>query len=80
MKQSEKLHNEISQIADRLNCSFVEAVLEFCESNGYDPEDVVKQMDGITKDRLKQSAIDERMVRKSVSAVDTLPLPLVKDE
>lgn len=76
MKQSEKLHAEISQIAENLGCSFVEAVLEFCETNQYDPEDLVKQMDGITKDRLRQSAIDERMVRKSVSAVDTLPLPL----
>lgn len=79
MKQSEKLHNEISQIAEKLNCSFVEAVLEFCEINNYDPEDIVKQMDSITRDRLKQSAIDERMVRKSVSAVDTLSLPLVKE-
>ncbi len=79
MKQSEKLHTEISQIAKDLNCSFVEAVLEFCEANQYEPDDVVRQMDGITKDRLKQSAIDERMVRKSVSAVDTLSLPLVKE-
>lgn len=76
MKQSEKLHTEISQIAERLNCSFVEAVLEFCESHQYDPEDVVRQMDDITKERLKQSAIDERLVRKSVSAVESLPLPL----
>ena len=79
MKQSERLHTEISQLAERLNCSFVDAVLEFCESHQYDPEDVVRQMDGITKDRLKQSAIDERMVRESVSAVDTLSLPLVKE-
>jgi hypothetical protein len=76
MKQSEKLHTEISQIAERLNCSFVEAVLEFCESHQFDPEDVVRQMDDITKERLKQSAIDERLVRKSVSAVESLPLPL----
>ena len=78
VKQSEKLHNEISQIANKLNCSFVDAVLKFCEDNDYDPEDVVKQMDSITKDRLKQSAIDERMVRKSVSAIDSPPLPLEK--
>lgn len=76
MKQSERLHTEISQIAERLNCSFVEAVLEFCESHQFDPEDVVRQMDDITKERLKQSAIDERLVRKSVSAVESLPLPL----
>ena len=76
MKQSEKLHTEISQIAEKLNCSFIEAVLEFCESHQFDPEDVVKQMDDITKERLKQSAIDERMVRKSVSAVESLSLPL----
>lgn len=76
MKQSEKLHTEISQIAERLNCSFFDAVLEFCESHQFDPEDVVRQMDDITKERLKQSAIDERLVRKSVSAVESLPLPL----
>lgn len=76
MKQSEKLHTEISQIAERLNCSFFDAVLEFCESHQFDPEDVARQMDDITKERLKQSAIDERLVRKSVSAVESLPLPL----
>lgn len=79
MKQSEKLHNEISEIASKLDCSFVEAVLEFCESNDYDPGDVVKQMDKITKDRIRQSAIDERMVRKCVSSVETLSLPLEKE-
>jgi predicted nucleic acid-binding protein len=76
MKQSEQLHTKISQIADKMNCSFVDAVLEFCEVNLYDPEDIVKQMDDITKDRLKQSAIDERMVRKSVFAAESLELPL----
>lgn len=76
MKQSERLHAEISKIADKLNCSFIEAVLEFCEVNEYDPEDLVKQMDGITKDRLKQSAIDEKMVRRSVSSLESLSLPL----
>jgi predicted nucleic acid-binding protein len=76
MKQSEQLHTKISQIADKMNCSFVDAVLEFCDINFYDPEDIVKQMDDITKDRLKQSAIDERMVRKSVFAAESLELPL----
>jgi hypothetical protein len=33
-------------------------------------------MDDITKDRLKQSAIDERMVRKSVFAAESLELKL----
>lgn len=79
MKQNEKLHTEISQIVDRLNCSFVEAVLEFCEYHQYEPEDVVKQMDIFTKDRLKQSAIDERMVRKTIYTSYSIKLPLVSD-
>lgn len=76
MKQSEKLHAEISKIAEDLKCSFVDAVLEFCESNQIDPEDVVKQMDDITKERVKKSSIDERMVRKSVFTSENHPLPL----
>lgn len=76
MKQSEKLHTEISKIAEDLKCSFVDAVLEFCESNQIDPEDVVKQMDDITKERVKKSSIDERMVRKSVFTSENHPLPL----
>jgi len=76
MKQSEKLHTEISKIAEDLKCSFFDAVLEFCESNQIDPEDVVKQMDDITKERVKKSSIDERMVRKSVFTSENHPLPL----
>ena len=59
MKQSEKIHTEISKIAEDLKCSFFDAVLEFCESNQIDPEDVVKQMDDITKERVKKSSIDD---------------------
>ena len=75
-KQSEKLHAEISEIGQRLNCSFVEAVLEFCAEHQLEPEDLVKQMDEITVARLKQSAIDERMVRKIAAGVESRQLPL----
>lgn len=65
-KQNEKLHKELSVISAGLGCSLVEAVLEFCQTNQVDPEDLVKQMDLLTLARLKRSAIKERMVRKCV--------------
>ena len=65
MNQSERLHTEISKLSDNHQCSFFDAVLIFCEENLYEPEDVIKQMDSITKDRIKQSAIDDRLLRKT---------------
>lgn len=67
-KQSEKLHKDLSDISEKLGCSFVEAVLEFCQTNQVDPEDLVKQMDSLTLAKLKRSAIKEKMVRKCVFA------------
>ena len=74
--KSEKLHAQISDLAQRLGCSFIEATLEFCQDNQIDPEDLVKKMDDITKERLRRSAIDERMVRKAVAALDSMSLIL----
>lgn len=65
-KQSENLHNEIAKVMDDLKCSFIEAILEVCQNNQIDPEDIVKQMDSITKTRAKQCAIENRMVRKAI--------------
>lgn len=75
-KRSENLHAEISKIALENKCSFVDAVLEFCEQNQLDPEDVVKQMDTVTLERLKKSAIDERLIQKKIIKTHSQELPM----
>lgn len=66
-RQSEKLHKEIAQVMFDLDCTFIEAILEVCQTHQIDPEDIVKQMDDITMARARQCAIDNRMIQKSVT-------------
>ena len=66
-RQSEKLHKEIAQVMSDLDCTFIEAILEVCQTHQIDPEDIVKQMDDITMARARQCAIDNRMIQKSVT-------------
>lgn len=66
-RQSEKLHKEIAQVMVDSDCTFIEAILEVCQTHQIDPEDIVKQMDEITVSRARQCAIDSRMVRRSVT-------------
>lgn len=76
-RQSERLHREIAQIMTNTNCSFIEAILEVCQANQIDPEDIVKQMDELTVARARQCAIDNRMVRKATIEGESLnKLPL----
>jgi len=73
-KQSERLHAALAEISERLKCSFFDACIELCKENELDPEDLVKQLDSFTIDRVKQSAIDDRMVSKKNSGVDVKQL------
>lgn len=66
-RQSEKLHKEIAQVMTDSDCTFIEAILEVCQTHQIDPEDIVKQMDEITVARARQCAIDSRMVRRAVT-------------
>jgi hypothetical protein len=75
-KMNEKIHASIVEIMQTLNCSMIEATLEFCEENEVDPEDLIKQLDALTIERLKLDAIQERMVRKSVAGAIPRKLPL----
>jgi hypothetical protein len=63
-KQSERLHAALAEITERLQCSFFDACIELCKDNELDPEDLVKQLDEFTIDRVKQCAIDEHMICK----------------
>jgi hypothetical protein len=74
-KQSERLHAALAEISEKLNCSFFDACIELCKKNELDPEDLVKQLDILTIDRVKQSAIDERMICKKNSGVAVKQLP-----
>lgn len=69
-KQSERLHATLAEVSEKLECSFFEACIELCKENEMDPEDFVKQLDEFTIDRVKQSAIDERMICKKHSGIE----------
>lgn len=74
-KMNEKIHGSIMNIMQTLDCSMIEATLQFCEENEVDPEDLVKQLDSLTVERLKLDAIQERMIRKSVIGAIPRQLP-----
>lgn len=75
IKQSENLHASLAEICDNLKCSFFEACIYLCQENEIDPEDLIGHLDSITMDRLKQSAIDERMIRKKNIKLEIRQLP-----
>lgn len=63
-KQSERIHLAIVQLMEELQCDFWDACLEFCSRGEIDPVDLVKQMDAVTLERVKQCAIEQRMIRR----------------
>lgn len=74
-KQSERLHLALSEISEKLGCSLFDACIELCNTNEIDPEDLVKQLDSLTIDRVKQNAIDERMLCKKSLGIEIKQLP-----
>lgn len=74
-KQSERLHTALAEISEKLNCSFFDACLELCKENEIDPEDLIKELDSFTIDRVKQCAIDERMICKKDLHLEVKQLP-----
>jgi hypothetical protein len=75
-KQSERLHTAIVQIAEEMHVNMFEATLILCERDSIDPEDITKLFDDVTLQRIKQSAIEENMVRKQVVGIRDAELPL----
>lgn len=65
-KQSERIHLAIVQLMEELECDFMEAVVEFCVRGEIDPADLVKQLDAVTIERIKQVAIEQKMIRRCV--------------
>jgi hypothetical protein len=62
--KSEKIHLGIANIMEELECNIWEATMVFCERNGIDAEDIVRQMDTSTISRIKECAMKERMVQR----------------
>jgi hypothetical protein len=73
---SENIHLEIVSIQKQLKCSFFEAVLEFCQINELEIEDIVKKMDQNMIEKLKQCAIDENMLQKKSREKRPKTLPI----
>lgn len=57
----------INDYVNKYHCSFFDAIIYYCDENTIDPEDIVQCLDEVALERLKQSAIDERLVRKNIS-------------
>lgn len=65
----EKIIIELSRIMDEQNCEIFEAAVLFCEDEEIDIDDFIKNIDDVTLARLRQNAVQERMVRKCVHNV-----------
>lgn len=64
---------EVVAIAERDDCSLLEACVEYCEANDLEPEELVEWLEPVAKSQLRQSALDTNKVRKSVE-IPAIPL------
>jgi hypothetical protein len=62
-------------IAEELKCGIMEAALEFCKDNELEPEDLVSCLDGLTIERIKKDAIENRAIQKRVMGKIPKELP-----
>lgn len=65
-KHNEAIHLEITKLMHSLQCNFWDACVEFCANNDIEPDDFVKQIDDVTINRIKQCAIEQRMIRRKI--------------
>lgn len=71
---SEELHNQIALLGIIKKCSLFDAVIYFLEENAFEVEDIVKKFDKITILRLRQSAIENNLIRrKAFMKMNCLP-------
>ena len=66
MNYSESVLKELITISESSKCSLFEAAAEYCESHEIDQEDFISSLDKNVIDRLKMSAVEQRMIRKCV--------------
>lgn len=66
MKRSEQLHECLVEIMNETGQNIFDAALDFCETHDIEIDELVKQCDSSIVDRIKQCAISENMIRRSV--------------
>lgn len=66
MNYSESVLKELIELAQTNQTSLFEAAAEYCESHEIDQSEFISSLDQNVIDRLKMSAVEERMIRKCV--------------
>jgi hypothetical protein len=68
-----KFSLEIEKIVMGERCNYIDAIVQYCESNKIDIESISKLVSKPLKERLKQNAIDLNFMKKT-SKAPRLPL------
>lgn len=63
---SERVLDEVLTIKHKHACSLFDATVIYCAEHELDVEDLAEYLDETAKELLRQSALEERMVRKCV--------------
>lgn len=65
VKSCEELHEILMEIVDVKGCTLIDAVISMAAELDVDVEDFVKKMDDALQSKLRECAIEQRMVRPS---------------
>lgn len=66
MNYSEKVLKELIVISETKQCGLFDAATMYCEEHDIDPAEFIAALDKNVIERLKLSAVEERMVRRCV--------------
>lgn len=66
VKSCEELHEILMEIVDVKGCTLIDAVISMAAELDVDVEDFVKKMDDALQSKLRECAVEQRMVRPSL--------------
>lgn len=66
VKSCEELHEILMEIVDVKGCTLIDAVISMAAELDVDVEDFVKKMDDPLQSKLRECAVEQRMVRPSL--------------
>lgn len=66
MNYSEKILKELIEISEEKQCSLFDAAAYYCEEHDLETDEFAAALDKNVIERLKVSAVEERLVRKCV--------------
>jgi len=71
---SEVLLHEVEALVYRFKINYIDALLLFCEKNGYDVETVAKIVPSSLKSKIEGSAKELRLLKTQYNNAQTLPI------